>query len=433
MIWKLVEAIACIIECIILSNFIIHYFPCKNNRSKITIYISLFGFLTIVDLLGTFWFNVDWIFAAGMIGSCLIISILFLNGRIVEKILISIIGFLLFYFINLPVLYLLGFLSGSSPTEIAFAKDVRRIVCLLTTKLLYFALTRFILKLRKKETYRFSRYEWFIIISSLCSTLLIGIAMNTVVTKNYLSNYVMMGTVILLSVLDLIIFQFMRRLSKANQQEIEHKMLKVQLNSQQEDMRKAELQYKRISIIQHDYQNQLDCIHSLMCNNQIQRAIQYVEEISQKHSTLIQSHIHCSSSVVNAVINEKISIAQNENISCTCQIIVPIPGYLEYDLSVLLANVLDNAIDACRKEQEEPRIVLTISDVAAYYRINIKNTISESVLQKNSSLKTSKEHPENHGWGLQSVKEIANSHNGSIDIYEKDNMFVVNILLMKEE
>ena len=59
--------------------------------------------------------------------------------------------------------------------------------------------------------------------------------------------------------------------------------------------------------------------------------------------------------------------------------------------------------------------------------------LSKSVLQKNSSLKTSKEHPENHGWGLQSVKEIANSHNGSIDIYEKDNMFVVNILLMKEE
>ena len=35
MIWKLVEAIACIIECIILSNFIIHYFPVKIIAQKL--------------------------------------------------------------------------------------------------------------------------------------------------------------------------------------------------------------------------------------------------------------------------------------------------------------------------------------------------------------------------------------------------------------
>ncbi|MBQ9631540.1 MAG: GHKL domain-containing protein, partial [Lachnospiraceae bacterium] len=37
-----------------------------------------------------------------------------------------------------------------------------------------------------------------------------------------------------------------------------------------------------------------------------------------------------------------------------------------------------------------------------------------------------------HGWGLRSIKDIAEIHNGSVDIYEKDGMFTVNILLMKD-
>lgn len=433
MIWIIIELIACIVECVILAGFLTQYFSFQSNRNRKWKYFCLCFILTLIDITGTFIFKYEPVFMVGMIGSCTCFAHFFLKGKLSENLLISIIGYLLFYFVNLPVLYILGLFSGTTSTEIAFAHDVRRIICLFVTKVLYFTFTKIILRLSKKEKFEFSKNEWLIIISSVTTTLLIGIAMNTVITYSFLSDYVMMGTVLLLSALDVIIFQFMRKLSIANHQKIEHNILAAQLDQQQIETRRIEQQYQKISIMQHDFRNQIDCICNLLRDGEYPKALSYAESLSEKNAVMVRSHIRCSSSVVNAVVNEKISIAQENAIQCTCQIIVPVPEYLEYDLSILLANLLDNAIEECRKGQENPKILMTISDVAAYYRINVKNTISQSVLRQNGDLNTQKPDREHHGWGLKSVREIASSHNGSLDIYEKNDMFIVNVLLMKEE
>lgn len=433
MIWKTVEGLACIAECMILASFLIQYFSFQSNQNKKWKYCCLLVILASVDLVGTFILQHELVFMIGMIGACTGFAHIYLKGEFSENLLISIIGYLLFYFSSLPVLHIMGVLSGTTSTEIASAQDTRRVVCIFIAKVLYFAFTRLILRLCRKEKYEFTRDEWFIIISSFITSSLIALAMDTVTTYSFLSNYALVGTILLLSILDIIIFQFMRKLSVANHQKIEHQMLAVQLNQQQTETRRIEQQYQKISILQHDFQNQIDCICNLIRDQEYQKAIQYAEDLSEKNGVMVQSYIHCSSSVVNAVINEKISIAQENAIQCTCQIIVPIPECLEYDMSILLANLLDNAIEACQEEQENPRIILTISDVAAYYRINVKNTILQSVLQNNQDLHTQKSDQEHHGWGLKSVREIANTHNGSVDIYEKNDMFIVNVLLMKEE
>ena len=51
------------------------------------------------------------------------------------------------------------------------------------------------------------------------------------------------------------------------------------------------------------------------------------------------------------------------------------------------------------------------------------STMQDSVLEKNQHLDSRKENKSEHGWGLKSVKEIAEKHEGIIDIYEKNGMF----------
>jgi sensor histidine kinase YesM len=77
------------------------------------------------------------------------------------------------------------------------------------------------------------------------------------------------------------------------------------------------------------------------------------------------------------------------------------------------------------------QIVLIISETAGYFRVTIKNTIQESVLEKNSELKTDKKNKELHGWGIRSVKDIARKRNGFVDIYEKNGLFIASVMLMK--
>ena len=66
---------------------------------------------------------------------------------------------------------------------------------------------------------------------------------------------------------------------------------------------------------------------------------------------------------------------------------------------------------------------------SGYYSILIKNRIAESILSENRKLHTTKTDKQHHGYGLKTVKILAESHNGMVDIYEKDGFFIVNALL----
>ena len=107
-----------------------------------------------------------------------------------------------------------------------------------------------------------------------------------------------------------------------------------------------------------------------------------------------------------------------------------IPEKYEHDISIILSNLLDNAIEASEKlTDEKPEITLIISEVTGYYSIIVKNRISSSVITENKKLATTKSDKHNHGYGLKSVKVLAEAHNGMVDIYEKDGFFIVNALL----
>lgn len=427
MIWKIIEMAAIAVECFMVTWFLSSYFPYKAEQYRVLKFFILFVPLFLIDAFGVNELS----FLIGFISCEIIFSVIFQKGRIVDKILISCLLYLLFYFVNLPVLHIFGLITRSTSTELAVAEDYRRIAILCITKILYLIITKVVLNICKREAYQFKKNEWIIIISAFVISLTVSFSLHTITEQNRLSEFVLTIVVVLLSAMDMIVFLFMRRLNVANQRETEQKLLTLQIQQQQTEIRQLDQQYQKISIIQHDFQNNVECIRQLIIDGEYQKAIQYADSFSNKSKTAIHPFIHCSSSVINAVVNEKFTYASKYGIKCTCRIIILIPEYLEYDLSIVLSNLLDNAITAC-KANRSSQIVLILSEVGGYYRVIVKNTISHSVLDNNNMLKTSKKDARNHGWGLRSIKDIAEIHNGSVDIYEKDGMFTVNILLMKD-
>lgn len=91
--------------------------------------------------------------------------------------------------------------------------------------------------------------------------------------------------------------------------------------------------------------------------------------------------------------------------------------------------MLDNAIEACCKNDAASRIVLSITKNNAYYQLLIKNTIVDSVLEWNKSLKTIKTGKNEHGWGMKSIFDIVEKHQGMIEIFEENGEFCVCTLL----
>ena len=433
MIWNIAECIAVFAECLMVTRLLVQYFGFRTKKYKFIKSMSLFFCLSVIGIFGTFVAKQELFFIVGFVLSEIIFSLLFLKGHIFERCLICIISYILFYFINLPVLNFIGLLSNSNVSELVSAQDSRRIACLFASKILYFTATQIILWMRKKEAYSFKINEWIIVVSAFFITLMIGLLLYTVTENNNLSDWTFMIIALLLSILDIIIFVFMRKMNLTNQKETERQLLNMQLMQQQNEIQQLDQQYRKLSTLQHDFTNKIDCMHGLMQQGEYDKAISYSEKLLGKGDNFIYNYIQCSSSVINAVVNSKFGRAQELGIKTSCRIIVSIPEYLEFDLSILLSNLLDNAIEACQRNNISSQIILSIYEVAGYYRITVKNTIEKSVLNKNKRLETYKANKQEHGWGLKSVNDIADAHQGGVDIYEKNGMFIVNVLIMKKD
>lgn len=431
MIWTIIEAIAVFVESFLFTHFVVRYFSYKKPENAVGKSIFFFLLIFIIDMTGTFFIQNEWIFMIGMISSAIIFSISFLKGSIFENVLISLISYFLIYIVNLPVLNIIGIISGTTASEVMFAQDTSRIVCLFCTKILYFFATQCILFLKNKETFHFRFNEWVIVISALFITFMIWFSMYFITLKSSITNVLFLLITLLLLLLNAIIFVFIRKMNIAGKKETEKELLQLQLHQQQKEVQNLEHQYQEMSILRHDFNNKVQCIYTLLKQNNINDAKRYAEKILQTKSSAVQQYIHSSSSVINAIINEKIEKAEKNMIDVSCRITTTIPEYMEYDLSILLANLMDNAIEACQKNTISSQIFIIITETAGYYRIAIKNTIQESVLDKNKALQSNKKDKKHHGWGLKSVHEIVEKYTGSMDVYENEGRFIVSIILLK--
>lgn len=101
------------------------------------------------------------------------------------------------------------------------------------------------------------------------------------------------------------------------------------------------------------------------------------------------------------------------------------------DVSVLIGNILDNAIEASAELPEEKRHIRYFMKYETNILIiTVINAFSGRINKnKNGTIITCKEMPENHGIGLDSVRKVADKYHGSVVIEIEENTFIIKIIL----
>ena len=104
----------------------------------------------------------------------------------------------------------------------------------------------------------------------------------------------------------------------------------------------------------------------------------------------------------------------------------------ETTLSVLLGNLLENAVDACKEiDDGEKKITVRgkVDDGFVYFDIsnNYTGTLSKT---KNGNYVTTKK--DGNGLGLQSVSHLVKLHNGVWEVDSHGNIFRVSVMLREQ-
>lgn len=179
--------------------------------------------------------------------------------------------------------------------------------------------------------------------------------------------------------------------------------------------------------LKHDMKNHTLVMLSYLEENRIEEAKKYVSTILDKLN-LMYTYVNVGNSVLNYVVNRKLSKAKEQQIEIKAEIENLAFSYMDsVDFSSLLNNLLDNAIEAATRA-EQKKIAVSIVNRKGFDTINVKNSIAETVLTNNPSLRSTKEEP-GHGLGMLQIRKIVEKYDGILDIYEENGMFAVQVIL----
>lgn len=199
--------------------------------------------------------------------------------------------------------------------------------------------------------------------------------------------------------------------------------------NRQQYMKKMFEEDEQLRRMRHDIKNQLDFVKSLMNDESTSNELakNYLKQYNDRFMKL-ERLIDTDNAIVNAVVNSKLVKCSKENIRINTTIQNKLKRIDDIDMSSLIGNLLDNAIEAQEKVTVDKRYIEVnmLNDDDVLY-ISVKNTILESVLENNKQLHTIKADKKSHGLGTKIVKDIVEKYNGSIDYYEEDEFFCCDI------
>lgn len=178
-------------------------------------------------------------------------------------------------------------------------------------------------------------------------------------------------------------------------------------------------QYEQFIKIRHDIKNHNLCLAQLLEKENVKEARHYLEQwniIIEKGETVIQT----GSVFADALLNPKYRQAKKLGIDITIQMSVPGEERIApVDLCCLLANALDNAIEACQRgiKAGNPAgwIRMKSQIYPNYWVFEISNSTYVSVKRHKGIFLSSKQVPIS-GVGLQNIRKVVERYEGVLDL-----------------
>lgn len=430
--WEVFEFIVTVAEAFVVTHFVCgfvgHNF--KTKKGMLTFTLGSVGFAIIVLI-----FNMITAFE-GFLGVFysvyfFLYALFFLKGSVIRKLLASILVNLIMAFVSMLGVTIVSTAFQSDIIEIYTKNGIERFICVVLVQVLLVYVCGMLLKIfPANKAFSLGFKEWLFIISVFAVSFASFMFIHITLLNSYKSEtkYLIIPELGIVAV-NIICFYMTAALSKSNEAAMKLKIVSHQQALRVQYAENVRKQYEEIRTIRHDMKQNLAVISTLQKSNRIREAIEYTDKCTAVISK-IDTPVDVGNDFINAILSAKLSLAKEKGIDITCRFSNDVSGIEDTDLCVLLGNILDNAIEACENSPEK-NIEAAIHSDDSKLVIAVANTVESSVLSDNPELKTGKKDASSHGYGIKTIKAIAEKYDGSASFYEDNNRFVCQVNLFK--
>lgn len=181
----------------------------------------------------------------------------------------------------------------------------------------------------------------------------------------------------------------------------------------------------------HDTKNRLTGLLALLKDKHYDDAVLSLEKELDLMNETSKDIFNSNNPVLDAVICSKIKTANAFNIDIKPTVTINHPINIDaIDLSILIGNALDNAIEAANLISDTTQnkvITIKILSFEGQLTIEITNPVKEDIDTNN--LKSNKPDKYLHGLGIQSIQSISSEYDGETFFSCKDCIFTTDIIL----
>lgn len=262
-------------------------------------------------------------------------------------------------------------------------------------------------------------------IINIATLYLISIIANSYWNKEKIEIVILLMGIIT-TILNLITIYFFDYVSRTNTLENNLDLIKQKTSLQYDYYKDLEIEYDNMQYIIHDIKHHINVINKLYATDPKAGA-----NYSKKVNDTLEYYtpkFKCKNSILNIIVNEKIKTCEEKNITFHYSIENTDIHFMDdIDITSLFANLLDNAIEACKKMQQKNKCVdLRVYKFNKMLVINVINTMEKRPLKVNDEFISSK--PDHKAIGLKNVKLIVEKYDGDINIETEQCKFSVSII-----
>lgn len=193
-----------------------------------------------------------------------------------------------------------------------------------------------------------------------------------------------------------------------------------------------ELSLLQMRDAKHNMKNNFVTILAYAEKGDCRKIIDFVNDVLDESGIKISTLVNSGNIVVDSLIGYWYVVAKQMNIKFTIDVNIPMMlPFKGADLSLILGNILENAVEAASKEASDKYIHIRMKYDKNNLLIFVVNNYNGKLIKtKDKKLKSTKIDSGNHGIGLSSVERVVSKYHGVLAIDDSTpKRFLIRIVL----
>ena len=246
--------------------------------------------------------------------------------------------------------------------------------------------------------------------------------------------WMLFGVIVISVAIDVWMYFSIRKIKEKAQLEIQVETMRKE---QEMEKRSLEVEQMKIRLLEEKRTAFLEALDKMfqLCETESATAtLKTAYDDTARCLTNMKLEKYCESTIANAVLTMKHEEAAENDITMKIAIdeLRDDIGINRVDICSMMSNLLDNAIEACKKVNGKREIHVRTNIKGGYLSVVVENSCAEKMRRKDNVFWSTKQDAQNHGYGTKILQMIAEKYEGRFYLEKKDD-FAKAVVLLKIE